>query len=111
MVDWKQSLPQILASVIGSGLIVAALSTIGSLILKPILDISVVVQEPIRFEQQNVSYTVILRNIGYTPATNLRLTMSYPDASILHSVPHYVNENMTLKVENSTSTVLVFYLD
>lgn len=54
MVDWKQSLPQIVASVIGSGLIVAALSNISSIMLKPILDISVLPNTPTYY--QNMKY-------------------------------------------------------
>src|SRR5215831_19836076 len=53
---------------------------------------------------QNLNYTVFLKNIGYTPATHLRLTKSYPDAKLLHSSTHYQSENMTL--ENSTSSSL-----
>jgi len=105
MVDWKQSLPQIIASVIGSGLIVASISAISSFISKPILDIFVDPKDSNR-NNQNMSYTVILTNVGYTPATHLRLTMSYPGARILDNSIHHQSENMTL--ENSSSSVVVF---
>ncbi|MBV9176374.1 MAG: hypothetical protein JO297_05000 [Nitrososphaeraceae archaeon] len=35
MVDWRESLPQIIAAIIASSLIATALSTINSLIFKP----------------------------------------------------------------------------
>jgi hypothetical protein len=65
MVDWSQSLPQIIASIIGSSLIVTALSTINSLIFKPTMDVSVRPYPLISFGQdQNMSYTIVLKNVG-----------------------------------------------
>ncbi len=52
-----------------------------------------------------MNYTISLKNIGYASATHLRLTMSYPEAEIIRTIPHYQNENMTLKLESLTSVV------
>ncbi|MGC1931094.1 MAG: hypothetical protein WA667_19165 [Candidatus Nitrosopolaris sp.] len=70
VVDWKQSLPPIIAAIIGSGLIVSAFSTISSVIFKPSIEISVKHQffpsDPFR-----AIYAITLKNIGYAPATHL----------------------------------------
>jgi hypothetical protein len=96
--DWKQSLPQIIAAIIGSGLIVSAFSTISSLIFKPLIDIFVL---PSNFKSMN--YTIIFRNIGYGPATHLRLTMAYPGAEILRTTVDQEDENMTFKYEKTSA--------
>ena len=93
MVDWKQSLPQIIAAIIGSSLIVSALSTINSLVFIPVVDISV--------NKTGIS----LKNIGYTPATHVRMTIYYPAAKFFPYKIVYKNENMTVRNENSSSVV------
>jgi hypothetical protein len=105
--DWRQSLPQIIAALIGSSLIVTALSTINTFFFKPIINISVDPHSAY-INLQNMTYTISLKNIGYTPATHLRLTMSYPEAEIIRNIPNYENENMTVKRESLTSSVVAF---
>jgi hypothetical protein len=107
VVDWKQSLPQIIAAIIGSSLIVTALSTISSFLFKPGIDISVD-PHPSDLNIQKMTYTIFLTNKGFTPATHLRLTMSYPEAEILRDIPIYENENMTVKREILSSSVVAF---
>ena len=51
------------------------------------------------------TYAIILKNIGYAPATHLRLTMSYPGAKILPTIVRQADENMTIKNETGTSVV------
>jgi hypothetical protein len=99
MIDWKQSLPQIIAAIIGSGLIVTAFSTITSLIFKPLIDISV---GPSFLN--NMNYTIHFSNIGYGSATHLRLTMSYPGANMVHTIVDQQEENMTVKNETRVLT-------
>jgi hypothetical protein len=112
MVDWRQSLPQIIAAIIGSSLIATALSTINSSIFKPTIEISV---HPVSVHPdqdlllpQNISYRIALKNVGYSPATHLRLTMSYPGANIIRYTRHHEDENMTLTTEKLTSSVVAF---
>ena len=104
MVDWKQSLPPIIAAIIGSGLIVTAFSTINSSIFKPQMYISVI-PSPEMTNSRNMAYLITLKNIGYTPATHLRLTMSYPGAKIGTTIVRQADENMTIKNETRTSVV------
>jgi hypothetical protein len=94
MVDWRQSLPQIIAAIIGSSLLVTALSSINSLIFRPIIAIDIV-PHPLDYNVANMSYEIYLKNIGYSPATHLRLTMSYPYAKILGTIIEHADENMT----------------
>lgn len=104
MIDWKQSLPTIIAAIIGSGLIVTAFSTISSAIFKPLIDVNV--KQILSGRHFNVTtYTISLRNIGNAPATHLRLTMYYPGAKILPTIEHQVDENMTIKNQTGTSVV------
>jgi len=105
VIDWKQSLPQIIAAVIGSGLIVTAFSTIGSLIFRPIIDISVV-PYPTDKNVQNMKYAISLKNIGYAPATHLRLTMSYPGVYLIRTIMNHEDENIT--VESERTSVVAF---
>jgi hypothetical protein len=106
MVDLRQSLPQIIAAIIGSSLIATALSTINSFIFKPTIEISVDSDQ--FFQYQNMSYTIVLKNVGYSPGTHLRLTMSYPSANIIGYTTHHEDENMTLTTEKLTSSVVAF---
>jgi hypothetical protein len=99
--DWRQSLPQIIAAIIGSGLIVTAFSTINSFIFKPAIDISV-------SHSGILTNTVFLKNIGYAPATHLRLTMHYPRTMTLHYTTEYENENMTVNNDRQTSSLVAF---
>lgn len=104
MIDWKQSLPQIIAAIIGSGLIVTAFSAISSFMLKPIIDISIT-SDPL----PNAT-TISISNTGSTPATHLRLTIHLPDhsgAKISYNTL-YENENMTVKKERLMSSVVAF---
>ncbi|MGA9149177.1 MAG: hypothetical protein WBZ36_01260 [Candidatus Nitrosopolaris sp.] len=105
MVDWKQSLPQIIAAAIGSGLLVSAFSTISSLIFRPIVDISV---DPPDKNVANMAYTISVENIGYAPATHLRLTMSYPGVKNIRTIVNHEEENMTLKNESEGTAVVAF---
>lgn len=97
MIYWKQALPQIIAAIIGSSLIVTALSTINSFIFKPIIDISVneVIGDP--YDR------IIVKNIGYTPATHLRLTIYCnvnDEGNPYNDCPPrilYESENMTVR--------------
>jgi hypothetical protein len=107
VVDWKESLPQIVAAIIGSSLLVTALSTINTYVFKPVIDISLD-PHPSDTNIQNMSYTLSLKNIGYSPATHLRLTMSYPGAKVLGTTIDHEDENMTVKSERSTSSVVAF---
>jgi hypothetical protein len=109
VIDWKQSLPTIIAAIIGSGLIVSAFSTISSLILKPGIEIHVGTyqdQFPPGMPAANhgwlavTHYNISLSNVGYTSATHLRLTMSYPRAEILHTIVGQADENMSIKNES-----------
>jgi hypothetical protein len=104
VIDWKQSLPQIIATIIGSGLIVTAVS---SLIFRPIVDISA---DPYPADKnvQNMKYTISLKNNGYAPATHLRLTMSYPGAKIGRTSVDHKDENMTVKNESEGTSVVAF---
>ena len=61
VVDWKRSLPQIIAAVIGSGLIVTAFSAISPIIVRPIVDISVHPDPP--YSNQTMTYIISLKNI------------------------------------------------
>jgi hypothetical protein len=101
VVDWKQSAPQIIAALIGSSLIVTALSMINSFIFKPVIDISVD-PHPSDSNVQNMNYTISLKNIGYAPATHLRLTISYPGAEILPTSIEHKEENMTVGYEGTS---------
>jgi hypothetical protein len=55
---------------------------------------------------KNIKYTISFKNIGYVPATHLRLTMSYPGVYLIHTIINQEDENMTLK--NEGTSVLVF---
>jgi hypothetical protein len=106
VIDWKQSLPQIIGALIGSSLLVAALSMINSYVLRPNVDISV---DPYpKYNNETMTYTISFKNIGYAPATHLRLTMSYPGAKILHTIVDHEEENMTVKNESEGTSVVTF---
>lgn len=49
-----------------------------------------------------------LKNAGYTPATHLRLTMSYPGAENVHTIVGHEEENMTVKNETDPRSVVAF---
>jgi hypothetical protein len=96
MVDWKQSGFQIVASLIGSSLIVTAVSSLISDMSKPHISINL--------DFESAGNTTKIRNIfannGKSPATHLRITLSYPDANIIKNSTEYRSENMTLRNEN-----------
>lgn len=107
MIDWKQSLPTIIAAIIGSGLIVTGFSTLGSIIFRPIVGISVDTY-PLHDNVQTMNYTISLKNTGFTPATHLRLTISYPGAKIFRTIVNHEDENMTVKNESEGTSVVAF---
>jgi len=94
MVDWRESSLQIVVAVIGSGLIVTALTSVFSYFTKPSLDIRV---EPYFTSVLNKTmYRIVLVNNGYSTAKDVRLTMTYPNATVSSAALIYNNENFSL---------------
>jgi hypothetical protein len=91
MFDLKQSLPQIIAAIIGSSLIATALSAVNSFFIKPIIEISI---SPVYNENQPVIFNIAIKNVGYQAATHLRLIMSFPRSNAFNVI--HMGENMTL---------------
>ena len=53
-----------------------------------------------------MTYTISFKNVGYAPATHLRLTMSYPGVYLIRTIINQEDENMTL--ENEGTSVVAF---
>jgi hypothetical protein len=126
MVDWRGSSLQIVITLIGSGLILTALTSLTSYFIKPSLDIYITVQIPPTNEPQIVSlganrtmtfpadnsttYRIYLVNNGYSTANDVRLTMTYPGAAINDTRKVYENENITItntRTDNITGQSVV----
>jgi len=121
MVDWGGSSLQIVVAIIGSGLIVTGLTSLNSIVNNPLVHIDVEVKA--RFHGDNVTnepspnqynvttlprgnyttYIISLENNGNSPATDVRLTMTYPDAKIINFKPVLENENITFINQTSDS--------
>ncbi len=126
MVDWRGSSLQIVIALIGSSLILTALTSLTSNLSKPSLDIYITVQSPPTNEPQIVSlagnqtmtfpadnsttYRIYLVNNGYSTANDVRLTMTYPGAAINDTRKVYENENITItntRTDNITGQSVV----
>jgi len=127
MVDWGGSSLQIIIAVIGSGLLVTGLGSLASFINSPLLNIEVTsIDDPhdigrgyikdefgkdhIETFSQGDTYTtyrINLTNIGNSPATDVRLTMTYPGAKVVDSKPVYENENITFTNQTSNSIAVL----
>ena len=94
--------PQIIASIIGSSLIVTALTLSISILNKPVISIT------LSYGQWHgiTNYTTNFKNIGYSPAHHVRLTLFYPSSKILGNTTKYQNENMTVNEEEPNSVVV-----
>lgn len=96
MAEWGCNNGQIVASLIGSGLIVTALTSWISDTSKPHINILI---EP--YDQNNATkIRHIFVNYGRSPATHVRTTMSYLGANITNNSTEYKSENVTLDREN-----------
>ena len=94
MVDWRGSSLQIVVALIGSSLILTALTSLSTFFSKPSLDISAEVDYP--SSDTNTTYRIFLVNNGYSAAKDVRFTMTYPDAKVINAAMIYQNENFTL---------------
>jgi len=130
MAGWSGSSLQIVIAVIGSGLILTGVTSLASLINNPLLNISVdLIDVPhyANFTYQNydaslndyvnvtyphgdnyTTYRILLKNIGNSPAKDVRLTMTYTDAKVVNTKPIYENENTTLRNETSNTVYALF---
>jgi hypothetical protein len=96
MVDWRASSVQIVAALIGSGLIVTGLTSLSSYFTRPALDIYVEVGASDNGYLSFASYRIFLVNNGFSTAKDVRLTMTYPNATVTNATMIYQNENFTL---------------
>ena len=105
MVDWRESGIQIIASLIGSGLVAGLITGIITEINKPHIDISV----------QDYDYSLNIpqgtfintfTNTGNSPASNVRLTMYYPEYKINDTTLEYSSENVSLNFSNEYPSIL-----
>lgn len=123
MADWRGSSLQIVVAIIGSSLIATALTSLTSFIYTPSLDISVEVADypyqhtfnydsnlgrnvTYRVEDPYTTYRISLENNGNSPAKDVRLTMTYPDAKLINARQVFVNENLNLTNKTSDSSVV-----
>jgi len=121
MVDWRGSSLQIVVALIGSSLILTALTSFGSFFNKPILEMTVKVKDSpypegtydqygnyteIPSQSNSTTYKIFLENIGNSPAKDVRLTMTYPNATVSNVTPVYGNENLTFTNKTSDSSVV-----
>lgn len=59
-------------------------------------------------DNKTTNFVNIFTNTGYSPATHVRLTISYPGAKIIRSNLEYNNENATLEQQNQNSSLVEF---
>jgi hypothetical protein len=121
---------QIIASIIGSSLIVTALTLAIPILNRPVISItvseshlsschlaSITVSKshrqtctqnltPHTYPHISTKYLIDFKNDGYSQANHVRLTMFYPNVSILNNSTTYKNENMTMKNESQNSVVV-----
>ena len=109
MVDWSQSGIQIIASIIGSGLIATALTGLVSEINRPHIDISVQedLTSPYYYES---NFTTTFINTGKTSASNVRLTLNYPEAEINNYTINQESENTSLVLSSKNPHILEAYI-
>jgi len=97
-------------AIIGSSLIVTALTSLNSYINKPLLEIHVTIDTgPSNYPnaQHNVTaYNIILANKGNSPANDVRLTLTYPGVKLLGFTRLLENENLTLTKRTPNSAIV-----
>ncbi|HEX6029151.1 MAG TPA: hypothetical protein VFY64_08940, partial [Nitrososphaeraceae archaeon] len=108
MADWKTSIFQIISTLIGSGLtlfvfnnLVADLNQASVKIDVEDFDNSISSSNSSNSNGQVKFQTVAINN-GRSPATNLRLSLSYPNYNITQYDTAFQSENMTFSYYNST---------
>jgi hypothetical protein len=109
--NWRDALPQIVVSLIGTTLVAALLNSLVLEINSPHIEISFRFQlsyPNIGVYYPSPQYNISFVNTGGSEATDVRLTMSYPGAKVSNASVYYTNENATLTYENESS--LVVYL-
>ena len=55
-----------------------------------------------------MKYAISFKNVGYAPATHLRLTMSYPGVLNIRTIIVHEDENMTVKNDSQGRSVVAF---
>jgi hypothetical protein len=106
MVDWREWAPQIIASIIGSSLIVTALTLSVSILNKPVISITATAATWPALSD-TTKYMTDFTNTGHSQASHVRLTLFYPGTTIIGNSTIYKNENMTVKAE-APSSLAVF---
>lgn len=108
MADWKTSIFQIISTLVGSGLILFVFNNLVADLNQANVKIDVedfddsISSSNSSNSNGQVKFQTVAINNGRSSATNLRLTLSYPNYNITQYGTAFQSENMTFSYYNST---------
>ena len=110
MADWREAGIQIIASIIGTGLIVGIVTGIITEINRPHIDISINDNKDFDYTNNKTTFINTFTNIGNSPASDVRLTMYYSDWNISNYYVDQTSENLSLTFSKENPNTLVAYI-